>query len=627
MSALKEALEDISRHRADELANSRRFLVMMDKQERAVAREAEAAEAAKNGGAAAAAHTAGGVLEHRGRSGSGQAVLHAPGMNKQTVASSSRGEPADHAASSHHLHRRSPSMLFPNPDGSAAESASSYFRVLSSKQIRVGQILLVRKDEEFPADLLLLSAASQDATCFVNTANLDGEAVPKVRAAPACTMHLVTPAAIDSLQGTVVVEKPSASMYRFQGRVQLDARMQSVAAAAAAAKKAGVVGGASPNSIFNDPAGINAKLSQLQTDELSTPSKPARRASGPPSPASRGSARGSRRGSGSHAAKLIDGHYHYPINDQQLLLRGSKLVNTPWVFGLVIYTGAQSKLMLNRSAPKFKFSKFEQQLNKFVVMLFLFNLVVCLALAAGFVLRPQRFSDAFSISPSSSGVGFILNFLTQYILFSFMIPMSLYVTIELVKVGQAKFMEWDTRMMYFDTEGGEGADGTPGVWKAMIVKNSSICEELGNLDYVFSDKTGKNTISRSCTHDAMHARAAAIVILILCVSVLHCLLLSRRHSDSKQNGVDRRVCGRRSIQRHKLADHSKRRCECGCSCEARGRDSCSGHEDAAPFCAIRFRRRGRRSQRRQEIALVLAAVDGGRSMHCTRALSAVADGR
>ena len=56
-----------------------------------------------------------------------------------------------------------------------------------------------------------------------------------------------------------------------------------------------------------------------------------------------------------------------------------------WVFGVVIYTGKESKLMLNRNAPKFKFSKFEQILNKFVIQLFLFNLLICLMLAAASV--------------------------------------------------------------------------------------------------------------------------------------------------------------------------------------------------------------------------------------------------
>ena len=121
---------------------------------------------------------------------------------------------------------------------------------------------------------------------------------------------------------------------------------------------------------------------------------------------------------------------------------------------------------------------------------------------------------------------FILNFLTQYILFSFMIPMSLYVTIELVKVGQAKFMEWDARMSWADPD--HAATGDPAETKWMKVKNSSICEELGNIDYIFSDKTG--TLTSETGRDAVarggvDPRGADVVLWLL-------QLCSRRHPRS-----------------------------------------------------------------------------------------------
>ena len=65
-----------------------------------------------------------------------------------------------------------------------------------------------------------------------------------------------------------------------------------------------------------------------------------------------------------------------------------------------------------------------------------------------------------------------------------MIPISLYVTIELVRVGQVFFMTWDRRTHHQDEHG---------TWKRMQVKSSSLNEELGMLQYVFSDKTGTLT--------------------------------------------------------------------------------------------------------------------------------------
>lgn len=387
VSALKEAVEDWGRHKADNQANGRSYLMLME--------EAELA-------AAAAAAAAGGPKKSLAQP---QSELLLGGATKSSGT------------------RRKSTL-------SSVALEADRFRLVPSTHIRVGQILRIAKDEEFPADLLLLSSASSDATAFVNTANLDGEGVPKIRSAPSSTMSLLTPSDISSLRGTVVVERPSASMYRFQGRLQLPADF------------------------------VHARHAASAPDAASA-------ATGPLQP---------------------DGCYHYPLNDQQLLLRGSKLVNTAWVYGVVIYTGRETKLMLNRNAPKFKFSKFEQILNRFVVRLFIFNLLVCVALAAGNVIRTQHFVDYWDIAPSSLGSGWILNALTQYILFSFMIPMSLYVTIELVKAGQAKFMEWDRRLRYFDPDTGE--------WKRMIVKNSSICEELGNIETILADKTGTLTMNK-----------------------------------------------------------------------------------------------------------------------------------
>ena len=90
---------------------------------------------------------------------------------------------------------------------------------LTSADVRVGDVLKIGKGEEFPADLILLSSSRQDHTAYVNTANLDGEAAPKVRIAPQATSGLVTAEGVGRLRGRIKYEQPSTSLYRFQGQV------------------------------------------------------------------------------------------------------------------------------------------------------------------------------------------------------------------------------------------------------------------------------------------------------------------------------------------------------------------------------------------------------------------------
>jgi magnesium-transporting ATPase (P-type) len=240
---------------------------------------------------------------------------------------------------------------------------------ITSASVAVGQIIKIRQGHEFPADLILLHTSREDGTCYVNTANLDGEAAPKVRSASAATQHAFnTPHALtEQLRGRIQYETPNASLYRFQGNVLL----------------------------------------QPLEAEKATGAEPVL----------------------------------HPLGDKQLLLRGAKLVNTAYVYGLVVYTGMETKMMLNRNPARFKFSQFESQLNKCVVVCLLINLVVCLIPSFYYIAQDDTFARYWDID-YRGGLGWLLDFITLYILFSFMVPQSLYVTIELVKVGQAKFMEW-----------------------------------------------------------------------------------------------------------------------------------------------------------------------------------------
>jgi phospholipid-transporting ATPase len=60
------------------------------------------------------------------------------------------------------------------------------------------------------------------------------------------------------------------------------------------------------------------------------------------------------------------------VGKKQLLLRGSRLKNTKWAVGIVVYTGNDTKIMKNADKSRFKESNIEKSTNKYILSIFLF---------------------------------------------------------------------------------------------------------------------------------------------------------------------------------------------------------------------------------------------------------------
>eukprot|EP00050_Salpingoeca_kvevrii_P002287 m.190317 g.190317 ORF g.190317 m.190317 type:complete len:1160 (+) comp10581_c0_seq1:297-3776(+) len=174
-----------------------------------------------------------------------------------------------------------------------------------------------------------------------------------------------------------------------------------------------------------------------------------------------------------------------PLGPDQLLLRGAQLRNTPWVFGLVVYTGHESKLLLNTTSAPIKRSNVDVVTNRQII--FLFITLVALALLSAIFgrvwLNEHEHKDWYlGFSASSAPQNFFLTFLTFMILYNNLIPMSLIVTLELVKFVQALTFINNDLDMY---------DAREDV--AAHARTSTLNEELGQVQYIFSDKTGTLT--------------------------------------------------------------------------------------------------------------------------------------
>ncbi|KAL8188073.1 UNVERIFIED_CONTAM: putative phospholipid-transporting ATPase IF [Gekko kuhli] len=97
-----------------------------------------------------------------------------------------------------------------------------------SKNIRVGDIVRVAKDETFPADLVLLSSDRANGSCHVTTASLDGETNLKTHIAVSQTAVLQSVANLDKLDAVIECQQPEADLYRFVGRITINQQIEEI---------------------------------------------------------------------------------------------------------------------------------------------------------------------------------------------------------------------------------------------------------------------------------------------------------------------------------------------------------------------------------------------------------------
>ncbi|KAK0176171.1 hypothetical protein PV328_000332 [Microctonus aethiopoides] len=172
------------------------------------------------------------------------------------------------------------------------------------------------------------------------------------------------------------------------------------------------------------------------------------------------------------------------LGPDQILLRGATLRNTKWAFGVVIYTGHDTKLMQNNTATApLKRSTLDRLTNTQVLMLFFILLLLCLLSAILNVIWTNANQNGAWYLGLQDQItkNFAFNLLTFIILFNNLIPISLQVTLEVVRFVQATFINMDSEMYHAETD-------TPA-----MARTSNLNEELGMVNYVFTDKTGTLT--------------------------------------------------------------------------------------------------------------------------------------
>ncbi|XP_013801370.1 phospholipid-transporting ATPase IC [Apteryx mantelli] len=275
------------------------------------------------------------------------------------------------------------------------------FKNTKWKDIKVGDVIRLKKNTFVPADILLLSSSEPNSLCYIETAELDGETNLKFKMALEVTdRYLQEESAMADFSGLIECEEPNNRLDKFAGT-------------------------------------------------------------------------------------LFWRNMSYPLDADKILLRGCKIRNTDFCHGVVIFAGADTKIMKNSGKTRFKRTQIDSLMNYMVYTIFVFLILLSAGLAIGHTYWEQQIGnsswylyDGEDYSPPYRG---FLNFWGYIIVLNAMVPISLYVSVEVIRLGQSYFIDWDLQMYYAEKD------------TAAKARTTKLNEQLGQIHYIFSDKTGTLT--------------------------------------------------------------------------------------------------------------------------------------
>ena len=277
-----------------------------------------------------------------------------------------------------------------------------------------GQDPSVTYSSSFPADMLMLSSSHSKMHCFVETASLDGETNLKIKNAIPALQNLLW---IDGKGAEKDIGADQSSRLKLLD-ISLDVE--------------------APNSRFDSFKGLlhlnpNGTVREVPQQKIA-------------------------------------------LKSENFLLRGTELRNTQFIYGLVVYSGVDTKIRRNVKTTNIgsKRTAIMQRVNVLLVYMLCVQLLLCFIIALLCLTWTREYNDLawylrFTEDPSLAA---LRSFFTYFIILAQMVPISLLVSNEVVKAAQAKFIAWDLTMY----------DRT--IDQPTIVRNSQLQEDLGQIESV-----------------------------------------------------------------------------------------------------------------------------------------------
>ncbi|XP_068154381.1 phospholipid-transporting ATPase ID isoform X9 [Drosophila tropicalis] len=190
---------------------------------------------------------------------------------------------------------------------------------------------------------------------------------------------------------------------------------------------------------------------------------------------------------------LIWKNQRFALDNDKILLRGCVLRNTQWCYGVVVFAGVDTKLMQNSGKTQFKSTGVDRLLNFIIIGIVLFLISICAFFAVACAIWEGLIGQHFQlylpwdhiipkdmVASGATVIG-LLVFFSYAIVLNTVVPISLYVSVEVIRFVQSFLINWDEEMYYARTNTYAKA------------RTTTLNEELGQIQYIFSDKTGTLT--------------------------------------------------------------------------------------------------------------------------------------